>query len=134
MKKKDPLRMQSYGILAALLVQYLLGMAANLFVAFPDTANKRALWEFARSQSLVMLHILVAFLLVIGSLIMLIQAIRRKEKHWIIAGSVGLVAIVIAFIGGLQFIPTQQDGYSYAMAVAFIIAVFSYGWGIYKAK
>lgn len=132
--KKDPLRLQAHMLLGGLILQYLLGMFANLFVEFPDTKNEIALWEFTKGQMVLMTHIILAFLLVIGGIVFLIRAIRRKNKNWIIAASVGLVAIVVSFFGGMRFIPTQEDGYSYLMAAAFIFAFVSYGWGISKAK
>ena len=132
--KKDPLRILSHVILGVLILQYLFGMAANLFVQFPDTTNENAHWEFAKTQATIVIHIVLAFLLVIASIVLLIRAIRRKDKNWIIAGSVGLFAMVAAFLSGAEFITTQADGYSYAMAVTFILAFLSYGWGIYKSK
>lgn len=132
--KKDPLKIQSHVILGILIFQYLLGMAANLFVQFPDTTNEKSLWEFAKGQWTVVTHIVLGFLLLIGALVMVFRAIRRKDKNWIISASVGLFAILVAVGAGAQFIPTQQDVYSFIMAAAFILAVVAYGWGIYKAR
>jgi SNF family Na+-dependent transporter len=132
--KKDPLGIQSHVILGILILQYLLGMAANLFVQFPDTKNEKKLWEFAGSQWTVVTHMILGFLLLIGGFVLLFRSIRRKDKNWIIAGGVGLFAILIAVGAGSEFIPTQQDVYSFLMAAAFILAILAYGWGIYKAK
>ena len=132
--KRDPLKIQSHVILGILILQYLLGMAANLFVQYPDTNKEKILWEFAKSQWTVVTHMVLGFLLLIGGIVLLFRAIRRKDKNWIIAGSVGLFAILSAVGAGVEFIPTQQDAYSYIMAAAFILAVLAYGWGIYKAK
>jgi len=132
--KKDSIQIRAYFILGFLVVQYLLGMAANLFVTFPDTKNASTQWEFAKAQPLVILHIIVAVFLIIGGTVLLIQAIRRKNKQWIIVGIIGLVGLLGASITGARFIPTQQNVYSYIMAIAFILAFVSYGWGLYKAK
>jgi hypothetical protein len=132
--KRDPLKIQSHVMLGFLIFQYLFGMAVNLFVQFPDTKSQSILWEFAKSQMALVLHIILGALLLIGALVFIIRAIHSKNKQWIISASVGLLAILVAIISGAQFIPTQQDVYSYIMAVAFILAVFAYGWGIYKAK
>ncbi len=132
--KKDPMRIQAHIILGTLILQYLLGMFANMFVNFPNTKNETALWEFAKVQPSVMTHIILGALLVIGGIVLLIRAIRKKDKQWILASSVGLLSLLIASIAGARFIPTQQDGYSFVMAVTFLLAVFSYGWGLYKAK
>ena len=130
--KKDPLRIQAHVILGTLIVQYLLGMFANMFVTFPDTSKEATLWEFAKAQPSIMTHIVLAALLVIGGIVLLIRAIRKKDKQWIIAGSVGLFGLLAGGIAGARFIPTQQDGYSFIMAVAFIVSFVAYGWGIYK--
>ncbi|HVA97040.1 MAG TPA: hypothetical protein VND99_05290 [Candidatus Acidoferrales bacterium] len=132
--KKDPIRIHSHFLLGFLILQYLLGMFANMFVQFPDTTNEVKLWEFAKGQWPVMTHIILGALLVIGGIVFLIRTIRRKDKQWIIAASVGLFSMLVAGIAGARFVPTQQDVYSYIMAVAFILAFISYGWGLYKAK
>jgi len=132
--KKDPLRIQAHVILGVLVLQYLLGMFANLFVQFPDTTNERTLWKFAGNQVSITTHMVIGFLLIIGGIVLLMHSIIRKDKQWIIASSVGLFGLLAATFAGIQFIPTQQDGYSYAMAIAFIISFAAYGWGIYKAR
>jgi len=132
--KKDPIKIQAHVVLGFLIIQFLFGMVANLFVQFPNTTNKKTLWEFAQTQWSVSVHMIIALLLIIGGIVFLIRTIRRKDKKWIIASSIGLFGILIATITGIQFISTQQGGYSYAMAVAFIISFVSYGWGIYKTK
>jgi predicted transporter len=134
MLKKDPLKIQSHFILGFLILEYLFGMFVSLFIEFPDTKNEKMLWEFAKGQPSIVIHMVLAALLVIGGIVLLIRSIRRKDRNWIIAASVGLFALLAASVAGSQFIPTQQDPYSYSMAVAFLLALFSYGWGIYKAK
>lgn len=132
--KNDPLRIQSSVILVILILQYLLGMAANLFVQFPDTTNEGKLWEFAKGQWTIVTHMIIGLGLIIGGIVLLVRAFGRKDKNWIKAGSFGLFGILVAVITGAQFIPTQQDFYSYLMASAFIVSVLSYGWGIYKTR
>lgn len=132
--RKDPLRIQSHVLLGFLIVQYILGITANLFVQFPDTKKESVLWEFAKSQWAVLSHIILGALLFIGACVFMVRAVRSKNKQWIISASVGLVAILVAGIMGAKFVPTQEDGYSFTMAVAFIVALISYAWGIYKAK
>src|SRR6267154_2185025 len=108
--KKDPLRIQAHVILGILVLQYLLGMFADVFLQFPDTTNERTLWKFAGNQVAITTHMVIGFLLIIGGIVLLVRSIIRKNKQWIIASSVGLFALLAATIAGLQFIPTQQDG------------------------
>ncbi|HSX09379.1 MAG TPA: hypothetical protein VLF93_04445 [Candidatus Saccharimonadales bacterium] len=134
MKKKDPIIIQTHFLLGFLFLQFLLGMFTNLFVEFPDKANEKTLWEFSKNQMPIVLHMVIAALLVIGGIVLLVRTIRKKDKQWIIAASVGLVALLFATFAGAQFIPSQQDSYSYIMAIGFILAVFSYGWGLVKSS
>lgn len=132
--KKDPLRIQSHFLLGFLTLEYLFGMFINMFVEFPDTKKEKVLWEFTKSQPSIVIHMVIAVLLLIGAIVLLIRAVMRKDKYWIISSAVGLAAVLTATAVGSQFISTQQDVYSYIMAAAFLLAVFSYGWGIYRAK
>ena len=132
--KKDWLRIQAHIIFGFLIIEYLLGMVASLFVQFPNTANKKLLWEFAQGQWSIVLHILIAFGLVISGIAFLFRTIRRKNKYWIISASVGLASLLVATFAGMEFVSTQNDAASYTMATAFIVALVSYGWGIYRAK
>jgi len=134
MTKRDPFKMQIYFILGFLIVQYLFGMFLNFFVEFPNTGNEKTLWKFAQDQMPVVLHMVIGVLLVLSGIIFLIRAIRKKNRQLIIASSVGLATLLIASFAGEQFVSTQQDGYSFTMAVAFIVAFASYGWGLYKTK
>jgi len=132
--RKDPLKIQSHVLLGFLIVQYILGITINLFVQFPDTKSETVLWEFAKSQTAVMLHIILGGLLLIGACVFMVRAARSKNKQWIISASVGLFAILVAVITGAKFVPTQEDMFSFIMALAFIVALIAYSWGIYKAK
>lgn len=134
MMKRYPIRIQINFILGFLVLQYLFGMFVNLFVQFPDTQKESVLWKFAQDQMPVVLHMVIGALLIIGGIVLLIRTIRKRDKQLVMASSIGLVALLIASFAGAEFVSTQADGYSYTMAVTFIIAVALYGWGLYKAK
>lgn len=128
------LRGHAIGMVALLVIQYLLGIAAALFVHFPESGNDVVFWEFARTQTLVVLHILVAALILIGTIALWVRAIIYKNKLWQIVAGLSLMAVIVAVLGGAKFIPSQSDSYSFIMAVGFIAAFISYGWGIYSSK
>ena len=92
------------------------------------------LWEFTQTQMPVVLHIIVGFLLLFGTLALLIRAIRFKERIWVISSAISLVAVLTAVVTGSFFITLQADVYSFIMALAFIVALLSYGWGLYKSE
>lgn len=128
--------LKPFGILMLLLLtlQYLLGMIANLYIEFPEEKNRGKLWEFAWKQLPLAVHISIGYLLLLGAIVLIILSIRQKNKSWIIASSVGAIAILIAGATGAIFITAQKEIYSYIMAVSFIAAFVAYGWGLYATK
>ena len=128
------LQKQGVGMMSMLTVQYLLGVTTTLFVKFPENEHGGRLWRFAWTQLPLVLHIIIGLLLLSGSLVLLIRTIYSKDKTWIIAASVAFGAIIVAVIGGVFFIPTQTDAYSFIMASSFIIALLAYFFGIYVSK
>lgn len=134
MEKEGRLKPHALVILVLLILQYLLGMATNLFVQFPQNQHEGQLWEFAWKQLPLASHIILGVLLVIGSLVLLIRSILQKNRRWIISSAVGFLAILIAGMAGSLFIPSQMAVYSFVMALCFIIAVLAYCIGIYVSR
>lgn len=132
--KHHPLQIQGLITIVFLVIQYLLGMFTNLFVIFPDNEKGGELWLFAWHQLPLALQIIIGISLLISSIVLIIRSIRHQNHNWLIASSVGSLAILAAILGGSTFIPTQTDAYSYLMAVSFIIAILAFGWGVYKDK
>lgn len=133
-KAQNGLRNNAIFMIGLLVIQYVLGMATNMFVQFPDTDQAGQLWDFVRSQFLTMSHIVVGTLLLVGAIVFVIRAARIHHRSWIASSVVGLIAILAAIFGGTQFITTQIDAYSLLMALAAIIAFLSYGWGLYASR
>jgi hypothetical protein len=129
-----PLRINAAFLLSALVVQYLLGMYVNLFVAFPSSATEQQLWEFAWSQPALAAHIILAILILLGAIVLCTRAIFGKNRQWIVASSVGLIATLAAGASGVVFIPLQSDVYSYVMSLMFLIAILSYAWAMFGAQ
>ncbi len=127
------LRMQATFLIIFLVIQYILGMVTNLFVHFPDTTVMDQLWAFARTQGLIVAHIIVGTGLLIGSVAFVVRSVRSRSRRWITSAVIGLIAILAAFIGGVTFTSTQADGYSLLMALSAIAAFLSYGWGLVAA-
>jgi hypothetical protein len=135
MSPKDSrgLRIQGAFLVAALVLQYLLGMYVDLFVPFPEGLAPDQLWAFSWSEPALAAHIVLATLLLLGAVVLCIRALLRRDNVWIIASVTGLAALIAAGLSGAQFIPTQNDVFSYLMAVTFIVAILAYGWGIYAS-
>ena len=134
MKNESSLRRQSFGMIVVLGIQFLLGTAVNLFVKFPDSGGPGVMWEFANRQPLVMAHMIFGTILLIGAIAFVVMATRRKEQMWKKISWVGLLFILAAWLSGERFVTTQIDAFSFSMAIAFILAILTYLWGIFRAN
>jgi heme A synthase len=127
-------RNQGIGMIVMLVIQYILGMITNLFVEFPKSDQEGKLWEFAWSQIPEAFHIILGLLMFVSAVVFLIRAFSKRDKIWIIGSGIGLIAILMAIIGGVIFIPSQVDSYSLIMALSFIVSFLAYSWGLYASK
>ncbi|SEA42484.1 hypothetical protein [Leifsonia sp. 21MFCrub1.1] len=112
------LRRRSREALAALAVQYLLGMAANL-IGEPDSTFLRVV-----DAIIIILHVLIAIGLVVVSVRVLLAAraagVGERLAVW------GLVVMVISFLAGVLTISIGSDWASYVMAAGFLVAAALY--------
>ena len=122
------------GLIGALILQFLLGMFTALFVTFPEGASEKQVWKFAGQNIPIVFHMLLGILILLGAIALVVRAIIMKDKNWIWTSIIGLFGVLVADVTGLLFVSQQNDMYSYTMAVAFIVALVSYFWGIYKAR
>lgn len=127
------LRIHAIFTMGFLAIEFALGMVTNLFLQFPETNQADQLWAFARSRAPLAAHIVIGMLLLASAILFLIRAARSNDGRWIGSSVVGLIAVVIAFYGGVAFTSTQADSYSLVMALAFIVALLAYGWGLLAA-
>lgn len=130
-----------------LIAQYVIGMVLDFFVSLPESHPGTAdgsyfsrMWDGfswaitgSAGQALAW-HVGIATLLVLGAAVTFGFSIVGRNKAWIVASSFGLLGIVLAWLNGIEYINTDLDKHSFAMAVAFMIALFSYGAGLYAAK
>jgi hypothetical protein len=128
------LNQQSKGLLFGLAVQFLLGMAVNLYVAFPEGVDAHQNFEFATHNFLAVAHMLWGTLLVIGSITFLVRSFKAQTTAWRTPAIMGLISILVAWGAGDAFVATQNDTWSYLMSVGFIVAILSYAWGIAQAN
>jgi len=133
-KAQNGLRTHAIFMIFALVIQYTLGMIANMFVQFPDTTRPDLLWTAARSQFPTLAHIIVGTALLVGAIVFVVRAARQNNRLWIVSSVAGLISILAAIFGGTQFVTSQVDAYSLVMALATIVAFLSYGWGLYASR
>jgi len=107
-------------ILTLLLLQYILGMLANLYSKIPKVKSYDVFHQFG----FIVFHALNGTLLLVLASVFLMQAI--KQKSFKSAAIAGLAGILFAFICGEIFVANQIDFYSFLMSLGFLVALMSY--------
>jgi hypothetical protein len=132
-------------VLFWLLVQFLLGMATNLFVDITRDhpgANpteyfrgvaQSVTWAVLHGPLLLQLHAILGIVLVVGAVIALVEALRSGPLSLKIASGVGGFAILGAGFNGGSFLNYNEDFSSMIMATFFAVAVAAYAYAMFVA-
>lgn len=127
-----PFRITVLVTLVLLVLQYVLGVMANLEVQLPRGGDVWG-WVFQNSV-IIQLHIYTGTLLIVVALVALILSIRARHPIAIIAAVAGLALLVFAWLSGDQFLATQQNDLSLRMALGFIGACIAYFLGYFFSR
>ena len=118
----------TYRALGLLAFQFALGMWVNLFGAFPDSATFGGLFLFQGDAPL-LVHVTVAALL-LGTAAVTVALSLGRGVPWgaRVLVAVGGIGVVVAAVFGYLFLASgyATDGYSYGMALGFLLAVLGY--------
>jgi hypothetical protein len=119
-------------------VQFLLGMAVNLFVDMPRShpgANpseyfsgvaQSVTWAILHGPVLLILHAALGLLLLVAAIILFIQAMRSGPRSFAVATGVGAFSVLAAGLNGGSFLNYNEDFSSMIMAAFFGIAIAAY--------
>ena len=132
------------GALITLVVQFLFGMAVNLFVDIPQNhpgANPpeyfsgvagNVVWAIFHGPSVLLtIHVILGLLLVVFGFRLLVPAIRSRHRPTIITAVLGALAMLGAGFNGGSFLNYHEDFSSMIMASLFGIAVAAYAVGLW---
>jgi hypothetical protein len=137
------MRNQFLGTLVFLIVQFLLGMAVNLFVTIPTNhpgANppeyfsgvvQSVTWAILHGHILLILHASLGLLLVLNAIGLLLASIRDRARDLIWVTALGLFGVLAAGFNGGSFLNYHQDFSSMIMATFFAWAVIAYMVGLF---
>jgi hypothetical protein len=140
---REQMRNQFLGTLIFLIVQFLLGMAVNLFVTIPTNhpgANppeyfggvvQSVAWSILHGHVLLQIHAVLGLLLVLNAFGLLLAAIRSRARDLIWVTSLGFLGVLAAGFNGGSFLNYNEDFSSMLMAAFFAWAVVSYAVGIF---
>ena len=137
------LRQAYLGTLLTLVVQFMLGMATNLFVQIPlnhPGANPKeyfsgvaqsVTWAILHGPLWLVLHAVLGLLLVVFGFRVLMQAVQARHRTAIVTAVIGAIAILGAGFNGGSYLNYHEDFSSMIMATLFAIAVTSYAIGLW---
>jgi hypothetical protein len=140
---RQRMRDQFLGTMIFLIIQFLLGMAVNLFVTIPANhpgANpsdyfsgvaQSVTWAILHGHILLVVHGSLGLLLVLNALGLLVAAIRTRQRDLIIVTSFGLFGVLAAGFNGGSFLNYNQDFSSMLMASFFAVAVVAFSVGLF---
>jgi hypothetical protein len=120
----------SRAIAALLILQFLLGMFANLFVTFSTSTDPNPLAVvFTGGSPALMLHVVIAVVLfILGLLVLVAAAFVHRRPVLIIAGA-AFASIALAFFSGIAFVYSgyANNTLSYLMSVGWLFALILAG-------
>ena len=110
-----------------LILTFILGMDANLYVNIPTTLTP-AFWENS-STWIIRVHMILGTAILAIAILLLVNSFRfRYIKHNVKWPSIiGLISVVLAYVSGLTFLFLGANNFfSYLMAIGFLFAILSY--------
>jgi quinol-cytochrome oxidoreductase complex cytochrome b subunit len=124
------LRANALAAVVMLLIQYSLGITVNLYSTLPASDHGKSRFAsfpaaVGNGPVLLTLHAILGTLLLITALAALIRSLRLGAPP-IALTALALLAILIAWMSGSEFIGHQKNGASLAMALATALAILCY--------
>ncbi|MGH2444034.1 MAG: hypothetical protein ACRDFX_12840 [Chloroflexota bacterium] len=126
------------GMLSLLIIQFVLGMAVNLFITItrnhPGTNSadffaavfQSVVWAVSQGPIVLILHAILGLLLFINSIFILISAYRLPSTAVRVLAVLGTLGIIAAGINGASFLSYNQDANSFVMSITFALAAVVY--------
>src|SRR5438552_16883013 len=128
--RSGQIRILSRIMMPLLIVQFLLGMFANLFITFSTSTDPNPLAVvFTGGSPALMVHVLIAVVLLMLALQVLVTAAFINRRPVVGVASAGFASIALSFFTGIAFVYSgyENDSLSYLMAVGFLFGLIIYG-------
>jgi hypothetical protein len=125
------LRANALAGLTMLLIEYSLGISANLYSTLPAADKGKTLFAglgaaVGNGPLLVSLHALLGTLLLITGIAASVRASRLGRRPLIALSGTALLATLVAWLSGAAFVGHQKAAASLAMAIAAAVAILCY--------
>lgn len=122
------MRNGSLAALIALVIQYALGVAENLYGPMPGARHPVGLFS---GGALLAIHGTVGILMAIGSIQAAFEAVRSRNRLFAVTSLIAVLALILATVAGFVFTASGQDAASLTMALAAGIALICYAVNIW---
>jgi hypothetical protein len=116
------LRGSSIGLVAMLVIMFILGIIYNLYGTAPT--SKKSIGLF--SSPVIALHVILGILLFVAAVFQVIRAVGARHSLSIWLSAIGLVSIIGAGFSGLGFAGSGAASASLGMSLAFALALACY--------
>ena len=116
------IRYASLGLVSMLIIEFILGVAYNLYGTAPTPKKSIGLF----SSPVLALHVILGILLLVAAVILLVRSIGARHRLSIWMAAVGLVGIIAAGGAGLGFTGSGANGASLGMSIAFAVSLACY--------
>lgn len=125
------LRANALAGLILLLIEYSLGISANLYATLPASDRGKTLFgafgaAVGNGPVVVGIHAIVGTLLLFTGIAAVIRASRLRARPLIALSGGALLATLVAWLSGAQFIGHMRDSASETMALAAAVAMLCY--------
>jgi hypothetical protein len=133
------LRVLSWVALLLLSIEFVLGMLANLYIEIPSPLPgttggmlQALVWSLSQTgMPSLWLHVVLGLALLLIGIALLVLSIAARQRRWIITSLLAALGILFATLSGTGFVNTGEDAASMAMSIGFVVALLSYGTGLY---
>jgi uncharacterized protein YacL len=124
------------GAIYTLLILFILGMIANLYIEIPEGLVDSAAWAWVFGNSaIIVIHAILGMLLLLVSIASLVFAFLTHRSGWIVASVLGLLFTGLAAFSGSDFITNGGAALSSSlMAIGFLGALVSYAVAVFQTK
>lgn len=114
-----------------LVLQFLVGMANTFWLTVPDSGSG---WKDNDPAWLLGVHMLLGVALLGLAVWIVVLARRTGDAVWLRASAIGIVGIVVAFVGGVWFMgKVDNDTASFIMAIGWALSLVGYATGLARS-
>ncbi len=106
-------------MIAILVLQFFLGMYVNLFVSF-NAINSLSMIMF-NIPMIIMIHMMMGFLILGLSIFIFMLSVMKQNNLLSIIAFISIILVIIAGVSGIEFLFSENNIFSYSMALSFII-------------